>query len=148
MVKNKVAIILAVILIMGVVAISGCTGSGSSSGTDSDSDNNTQYEEKLIQLKENPKDYVGKNVTIVGDRGFSSKHEENSALGSPEGTEIMMGDSDKVGSSSVSIWYTGEPIDLDLGGKIKVSGIFVRNSNYKYGLADYVIKTDKIEVIN
>ncbi|MEN4018789.1 MAG: hypothetical protein PQ975_11900, partial [Methanobacterium sp.] len=71
----------------------------------------------------------------------------NPTLGTPEGTEIMMGDSEKVGASTVSIWYTGPPIDLDLFSDIKVTGTFKRNSDYKYGLSDYVIVTDKVEGI-
>lgn len=143
---NKLITGLAVILLIaGVVGISGCTDDSSSANS---TDVNAQYEQNLVSLQENPKAYVGKNITIVGDRGISTKHEANSALGTPEGTEIYMGDSEKVGSSTIAIWYTGEPIDLDLGGKIKVTGKVVRNSEYKYGLADYVIKTKKIEVVN
>lgn len=144
---KKILPFLAVLLILGIVGISGCTDSGNSTSSSSSvSDPNMdQYKQNLVNLQENPKAYVGKTVTVVGPRGISTKHEADSYLGTPEGTEIMMGDSDKVGSSSVSVWYTGPPIDLDLFGDIKVTGTFKRNSDYRYGLSDYVIITDKVE---
>lgn len=144
---KKILPVLVILLILGIVGISGCTDSGNSTSSSSSvSDSNMdQYKQNLVNLQENPKFYVGKTVTVVGPRGFSTKHEANSALGTPEGTEIMMGDSDKVGSSSVAVWYTGPPIDLDLFSDIKVTGVFKRNSEYKYGLSDYVIVADKVE---
>ena len=146
---KKVLPIIIILLVLGIVGISGCTDSGNStsSGISASDPNMAQYKQNLISLQENPKAYVGKTVTVVGPRGFSTKHESNPTLGTPEGTEIMMGDSDKVGSSSVAIWYTGPPIDLDLFSDIKVTGNFKRNSDWKYGLSDYVIVTDKVEGI-
>ncbi len=146
---RKILPIIIILLVLGIVGISGCTDSANStSSSSSASDPNiAQYKQNLINLQENPKAYVGKTVTIVGNRGFSTKHESNPTLGTPEGTEIMMGDSDKVGSSSLSVWYTGAPINLDLFSDIKVTGTFKRNSNWKYGLSDYVIVTDKVEGI-
>lgn len=145
---KKILPVLMVLLVMVIVGISGCTSSDNStsnSASTSSDPNIETYKQNLVNLQENPKAYVGQTVTVVGSRGFSMKREANPTLGTPEGTEIMMGDSDKVGSSSVSVWYTGPPVDLDLFGDIKVTGTFKRNSNYKYGLSDYVIVTDKVE---
>ena len=147
---RKILAVLMVLLVMVIVGISGYTSSdnSTSNSVSTSSDPNIEnYKQNLVNLQENPKAYVGKTVTIVGSRGFSSRREANPTFGTPEGTEIMMGDSDKVGSSSVSVWYTGPPVDLDLFGDIKVIGTFKRNSEYKYGLSDYVIVTDKVEGI-
>ncbi|MEN4017578.1 MAG: hypothetical protein PQ968_03915 [Methanobacterium sp.] len=146
----KILAILMVLLVIIIVGISGCTNpdNSTSNTTPGSSDPNIEtYKQNLVNLQENPKAYVGQTVTIVGSRGFSFKKEANPTLGTPEGTEIMMGDSEKVGASTVSIWYTGPPIDLDLFSNIKVTGTFKRNSDYKYGLSDYVIVTDKVEGI-
>lgn len=145
---KKILPVLMVLLVMVIVGISGCTSSDNStsnSASTSSDPNIETYKQNLVNLQENSKAYVGQTVTVVGSRGFSMKREANPTLGTPEGTEIMMGDSDKVGSSSVSVWYTGPPVDLDLFGDIKVTGTFKRNSDYKYGLSDYVIVTDKVE---
>lgn len=146
---RKILLLAIVMIVLGIVGISGCTDSGNSTSSSiSAADPNIdQYKQNLVNLQENPKAYVGKTVTIVGPRGFSTKHEADSYLGTLEGTEITMGDSEKVGSSSVSVWYTGAPIDLDLFSDIKVTGTFKRNSDYRYGLSDYVIVTDKVEGI-
>ena len=106
---RKILLLTIIILVLGIVGISGCTDSGNStSSSSSASDPNiAQYKQNLVNLQESPKAYVGKTVTVIGLRGFSTKHESDSYLGTPEGTEIMMGDSEKVGSSSISVWYTG-----------------------------------------
>jgi len=143
---NKITIGLAILLILGAMGISGCTDSENSTSNATDT-NMAQYEQNLINLQENPKAYVGKNVTVVGPRGISMKYEANPTIGQDEGTEIWLGDSKKVGSSQIAVWYTGPPVELELFGKIKVTGEFVRNSEYRYGTADYVIITDKIEGI-
>jgi len=92
--------VLRVMVIVGVFIV---TSSDNSTSSDP---NIETYKQNLVNLQENPKAYAEKTVTIVGSRGFSMRHEANPTLGTPEGTEIMMGDSNKVGSSSVSIWYT------------------------------------------
>lgn len=148
---KKILPFLVVLLgIVIIVGISGCTSSDNStsnSASTSSDPNIETYKQNLVNLQENPKAYVGKTVTVVGSRGFSMRREANPTIGTPEGTEIMMGDSEKVGSSTISIWYTGPPVDLELFGDIKVTGTFKRNSNYQYGLSDYVIVTDKVEGI-
>jgi hypothetical protein len=70
MVKNKVAIILAVLLIMGVVAISGCTDSGSSSSNETADSTSSLNVSNLRVVSEGYGMYKVK-ADIVPDKDYS-----------------------------------------------------------------------------